>query len=376
MKKYLLVSLVVETTLFIAFLYLSVGVWNNFYNFYFYLIPFLLIIANRIVSLTNENPHPKIFNYLITTVVFLLLATRPTFHMIEMNGWKRYLVFGHRRPCGQSSCTRDTDLTLLNADPPAVYNPRGWFPMGSHPAYDPLGTTNYVYCNYEEACRWADYHQPDEDYGIQGYYKLSGGCQLDRTDPAPNEEGFASTDWEDYPDPGRGINNGWAPCKLIGQSVPCPGQYEQMTIAREGQPSQKHFMGRRVCSLCSLYQNSELQLGTETSPPVFRDDHTNCAKKDSGQISVWCGFICPGPVSTFSSPLNSFHVETMNAEEVEINFIFSMLFAFGPLLSYAGAYIASRVHTHGVADVVPTAVPVEEEEELLESMRFSRIHQH
>ena len=367
---YHIVSFIFETVVFIRFLYVSIQHWNNFYNVVLYISPFLFIMTKRLTAIIRKNnTWPNVYNYILIATVCFIIAWRPMFHMIELNGWRRYIFFGGRKPCGQSSCTRDTSVRLLNADPPAVYNPRGYFPTGEKTHYDTKGETKYVYCDYEDECTWADYHDKEP---IQGYYKFQGGCQLDYDDPARPENGFMSTRWEDCIDPGRGVLNGYAPCKRIGQSVPCPGQYNQGTTPNDDKDhnpevklygdddskSYKYFKGKRVCSWCSLYKTSVKRFGPLDGVPEFAEKHTDCIPPPDGHIAVLCGFMCPGEPSLFSNPFKAYRLETHKKKHIANNFTFAMLFSFGPIVSYIFAYVLARAST----SLPPVAEPVYDDE--------------
>ena len=281
---------------------------------------------------------PKYYNWLSrwyqsagwTFLLFMLFNIRAIWLVSQVRGWGD-------SPCGESSCTRSDSLDLMYAVPFAVYNPNGWFPNGDKDRYDELGATRYVFCNFKEHCRWAAFDgQP-----IKSYEKLAGGCELTIDAPVPYEKGFASRDHEDYPNPGKGVLNGWSPCKLVGQSYPCRGNRQQNTLAltnstsaliyhTDGRPASevvvsdsvihgksymKYFKGKRVCSTCALYQNTVLSFFGENDPGhvQFKDEGTECVPNVDGSVNPWC-FICPGEGGAFGGG-NS--IESVHPDHLE-----------------------------------------------------------
>jgi len=345
-----MVSLLVGETIFYLSLFTYATTrWHHGFFIWFY-TPFVILRGVFYVfalGAYNAEWHklrvsylgffvPKYYNWLArwfqlggwVFLVFMLLNIRAIWFVGQVHGWGS-------SPCGKSSCTRSDSLDLLYAVPFAVYNPTGWFPNGDKDRYDEMGTTRYIFCNFRQYCRWADFNGK----AIQSYEKLAGGCELNMDAEVAYEKGFASREHEDYPNPGKGILNGWSPCKLVGQSYPCRGNKQQNTLAllnttttllpNDDRPSvevtvsdsvihgtsyKKYFKGKRVCSTCALYQNAALTpiLGYENNVPQWKDEDTECVPNVDDSVNPWC-FICPGESGAFGWRQN----ETIDPEHLE-----------------------------------------------------------
>ena len=366
-----------EIAFYVTLLVYATTDWNNYFFVWFYTPVCIVRGVCYVFALGAYNKEwhklrvgyfnffaPKYYNWLSrwyqsagwTFLLFMLLNIRAIWLVSQVRGWGD-------SPCDKSSCTRSDSLDLMYAVPFAVYNPRGpstccrtlaalhcsfahccyllimtgWFPHGDKERYDELGATRYVFCNFEEHCRWADFNGK----AIKSYEKLAGGCELNTDEPVPYEKGFASRDHDDYPNPGKGILNGWSPCKLVGQSYPCRGNRQQNTLAlanstsaliyhHDGRPASevvvsdsvihgksylKYFKGKRVCSTCALYQNTVLSFFGENDPGhvQFKDEDTECVPNVDGSVNPWC-FICPGEGGAFGGG-NS--IESVNPHHLE-----------------------------------------------------------
>ena len=199
---------------FVFFLYCTTK-WYNYYAVYFMTVPILARIVLGVMAGVAYTPtwhqrrvrfgaflwtsnYGMLARYMqsarVACVVLMVIYIRPIYLAREVHGWGN-------SPCGASSCTRSDSLDLMNAIPYAVYNPRGWFPRGENERYDEQGTTQYVFCNYGDQCRWNDH----EDKDIRSYEKLTGGCELNYDEPVKYEHGYASRRGRDYPDGGKSL---------------------------------------------------------------------------------------------------------------------------------------------------------------------------
>ena len=339
-----------ETIFYFTLLAYTTSDWHNYFFVWFY-TPICILRGVCYIfawGAYNKEWHklrvgyfnffvPKYYNWLArwyqsagwTFLLFMLFNVRAIWLVGQVRGWGA-------SPCGKSSCTRSDSLDLMYAVPFAVYNPWGWFPEGDKERYDELGSTRYIFCNFEEHCRWADFN----GQAITSYEKLAGGCELNTEEPVPYEKGFASRDHDDYPNLGKGILNGWSPCKLVGQSYPCRGNRQQNTLALlnstsalvyddngrpasevtvsdsviHGESYKKYFRGKRVCATCALYQNTILSFFGEVDPgvPQFKDEGTECVPNVDGSTNPWC-FICPGPSGAFGGG----SIESTDPEDLE-----------------------------------------------------------
>ena len=382
-----------EVILYIVFLIYCTTEWYNYYAVYC-MTP---IVVCRIVlgglaglSYTPEWHQRKVrllgffwsSNYgmlarymqsaLAAFLILMLLNIRPIYLAGEVHGWGN-------APCGASSCTRSDSLDLMNAIPFAVYNPRGWFPRGENERYDEQGTTQYVFCNYGDQCRWNDY----EDREIRSYEKLTGGCELNYDAPVRYEKGYASRRGRDYTDGGKGILGGWSPCKRVGQSYPCRGVSTQNTEALmnsttsatfhddgsveineqttyetlQGETGRKHFKGKHVCAVCALYQNTYKTLfGGVDGTPEFKDPDVECVPNSDESVNAWC-FICPGESGAFGSPFNKFNAESVKKSDLRDSMVYSIVVAAYPLLTLVMmyAYFSLKYRPY---QAMPTAEPV------------------
>jgi len=365
-------NIAVQCSAFAVMLMYCLTEWHNYYIVLFY-TPVIAVQTMYAVAAffqygdwVHQVP-PNFFNLFFTSrykaiasyaqwciIVFcwiMLFNARTIFHVQESGGWGN-------SPCGASSCTRSDSLDLMNAEPYAVYNPRGWFPRGDHERYDELGTSRYVFCNYGDGCRWADYTGEP----IRSYEKLMGGCELNYDAPVADEGGFASRRIQDYIDPGKGILNGWSPCKLVGQSYPCRGNKKQMTEPFNG-TSRKHFKGNRVCAVCSLYQNTYKTLigGAANGQPEFKDEDIECAPDPDYGINPWCPWVCPGETSHFGSPFNKYQFETNDKKDLLDIMYFSFALASFPLLSIVSLYVFMSknilINIPTAQEIVPLRAP-------------------
>jgi hypothetical protein len=226
------------------------------------------------------------------TILLAALALRPVYFLSEVEHWRQ------SAPCGRSSCSRDSSAALLGGVPPTVYNPNGWFPQGGaddKPAYDPHGVEEYVFCDFQDSCRWAD----DNEGIITTFDKFAGGCELNYEAPQFDEGGYASRRTQDYPNPGTGLEGGWSVCGRANSVLPCPGNMRQVTCATNATgvacdptvPSTRVWKGKRVCATCANYENSykSLLMGVD-GYPQWQDPEIACAEKDD--INPLC-FVCP-----------------------------------------------------------------------------------
>jgi hypothetical protein len=227
------------------------------------------------------------------TILIAALALRPVYFLSEVEHWRA------SSPCGRSSCSRDWSPALLGGVPPTVYNPNGWFPQGGAddtPAYDPHGVEEYVFCDFQDSCRWAD----DNWDIITTFDKYAAGCALNYDAPRDDEGGYASRRARDYPNPGTGIEGGWSVCGRADFVLPCPGNMRQETCGLSATgiacndtavPSKRVWKGKRVCATCSNYENAykSLLLGVD-GYPQWQDPDVACAEKDD--INPLC-FVCP-----------------------------------------------------------------------------------
>ena len=341
-----------EVSLYVVFFVLCTTKWYNYYAVYF-MTP---IVALRVLlgvlsgaaytpawhqrrvrfgAFLFTNNYGMLARYMQSAIgagiVFMLLNIRPLYLAGEVHGWGS-------APCGASSCTRSDSLDLMTAIPYAVYNPRGWFPRGEHDRYDEQGTSQYVFCNYGDQCRWADYAEKT----IRSYEKLTGGCELNYFAPVRYENGFASRRGRDYPDGGKGILGGWSPCKRVGQSYPCRGVRTQNTEALknstasatfhddgsvtvhnqetygtlQGTTGKKSFKGKHVCAVCALYQNTFKTLfGGVDGRPDFKDPDIECVPNSDESVNALCG-ICPGPGGWFGSPFSQSHHQIVRTQRL------------------------------------------------------------
>jgi hypothetical protein len=296
------------------------------------------------------------------TILIAALALRPVYFLSEVEHWRQ------SSPCGRSSCSRDWSPALLGGTPLTVYNPTGWFPQGGAddtPAYDPHGVDEYVFCDFQDSCRWAD----DNWDVITTYDKLRAGCELNYDAPRDDEAGFASRRARDYPNPGTGIEGGWSVCGRADLVLPCPGNMRQETCGLSAAgvacndtavPSKRVWKGKRVCATCSNYENAykSLLLGVD-GYPQWQDPEVACAEKDD--INPLC-FVCP----------TRDEVLTPDVLRAVVGFYAWMaldgLFCAGLVAAHAFATRASMsapanavpvpVAVPAVAASVPTAVPV------------------
>jgi len=402
--QYILLMLALITTEIVFFWWVAhqtVTLWFNYYIIYFY-TPILAIRSFIGLFALGERPCCRIpigffdlfsthkFNMLAryiqsamwTLILFTVLNIRPFYLLYEVSGWGN-------SPCGASSCTRNDDINLQFQIPFAVYNPKGWFPRGEHQQYNDQGSSRYIFCNYGDQCRWADYSNKP----IKSYERVAGACKLNYQKPVASEQGFMSKRIQDYEDLGKGVLNGWAPCKLVGQSFPCRGVTQLTNVGRSnttnttapqfsGENGQvkvyqkmlqkvtdgqtKHFIGKRVCSTCSLYQNSlkSLTLFDTKGIADFKDPDIECVPNVDYSINPWC-FVCPGDGGAFGSPFFKFHTETVLQDHLEKILIYCLICTFLPLISMVLLYI--YVNTHSKLGYRNVEEEVEENEILGES---------
>ena len=361
-----------EALLYAGFTLQNISEWHNYYIIYLYtpIIVFRTILGIMALGYLPTATRHSFFDLFSTNrfymfarynqaglflfIVFSLLNIRPFYLVWEVDGWGN-------SPCGASSCTRNQDLDLQFAVPYAVYNPKGWFPNGKHERYQTDGTARYVFCNYRDQCRWADY----DDTHIRSYAKLAGGCELQYDSPIPNEKGFMSSRIKDYRNKGKGVLNGYAPCKRVGQSFPCRGVSTQVTLATNvtkfdatfteigqglwkafiqkpndileliGKSGLKHFKGKHVCSVCAQYDNAPKNVlpNQVSSLPRFPDPDTECVPNSDGSINALCS-LCPGEGGSFGSPFNSFDTETVQIKNLKTILLYCVVFSLFPCFSF------------------------------------------
>ena len=299
--------------------------------------------------LVMDGPLQRVAPYVQATgwtvLVVGVLSLRPVFFYSQVAGWGS-------SPCGRSSCTRDTSLSLLTAVPPVVYNPNGYFPAGEHQAFDATGATSYVFCDFGDACRWAD----DNRQEVRTYELLAGGCEVNYDAPMEDETGFITQRLEDYPNPGLGVRLGWSPCRRAndqGGTSECRGQRRQATCAPESTgsdcnstvASKRVWTGKRVCATCATYEDAFLSLwGAIDGYPTFADPDTTCIPKADRSVNVWC-FICPG------------RDETVDKGDLEAILWFNGVFVLEPIVALLLVFV--RLRTLGSSQV-PDAIAVAE----------------
>ena len=237
-------------------------------------------------------------------------------------------------PCGKSSCSRDADFNMYTGDYKQIYNPAGWFPTGEYEKYDKTGTTDYTFCDFGEACRWADHNMGT----IQLYEEMTNPqCTpnydkpVDRTkdDQSTIKNSVATKRLEDYHSPGTGILGGFYACKKDPKEVACPGNIQ------EADPITRKLSGRRVCSVCGHYKDSyKAVIGVEDSfghPDKWANPDIECAAKADGSVNVWC-FICPSQnESTNVDDLTA--IVVLNAALIAEAFICIVIIARGVMLA-------------------------------------------
>ena len=245
----------------------------------------------RLVAWGLRRPSTFTWTCILNALLVAVWTLRPLYVWSQVQGYGN-------APCGRSSCSRNTSLALLGSTPPTVYHPHGWFPRGTHAAYDPNGNDRYMFCDL--GCRWADdTHEP-----IRTYEQLAGGSSMVNYDrPVTGEAGFITRRLEDYPNPAVGVVGGWSPGRRANNAPgtgPCPGNYRQETCGfnhvdpgtcNHTVPAQRYWRGRRICATCSEYDHTVMSLfGGTDALPDFVDPEQPCAPRDTAYF--WCA-VCP-----------------------------------------------------------------------------------
>jgi len=313
----MLACLALQLPPLLLFLYFSLTAWSHYYALLYVPLAGVRLFCLGLYGTDAEAVHrwkdgwwevlyvrrfPRVAPYLQacgwTILVVAALGMRPVYFWSQVSGYGA-------SPCGRSSCSRDTSLALLTSVPPTVYSPHGYFPRGEHRAFDPLGVASYAFCDFRDACRWAD----DDKQQVRTYELLAGGCEPNYAAPMPDETGFITRRPEDYPNLGVGVRMGWSPCRRAndqGGTSECPGNLRQATCPPEATgtacnaslPQYRVWRGKRVCSTCSLYENAYKSLfGGVDGFPEFADPDVQCVPKPDKSINPWC-FICPGTSET------------------------------------------------------------------------------
>jgi hypothetical protein len=309
------------------FFWWSFGEWNNVYAFFY--LPVMIIRAYIWTTLSPSDEDirqwakntssrcdwtdlyysywfPSLSSYMQicgwTIFVVALLSIRTTYYYGQIAGWGT-------SPCGESSCNRNTSYALRTSIPPTMYNPTGWFPRGEERAYDELGLSSYIFCDFREHCRWAD----DTKEEVKTYELLTGGCMVNYDQVVPNEQGFITKRAEDYPNPGIGVRMGWSACRRAndqGGTGECRGNYRQTRCPIQSNNLEcnttisinRYWKGKQVCSVCALYRNAYKSLiGGVNGLPEFKDPEMECAPKPDASINPWC-FVCPGDNEAIDLP--------------------------------------------------------------------------
>lgn len=167
-------------------------------------------------------------------------------------------------PVGRSPCCSNVDsaqCAIPGTTLRAPYHPAGFFAYGRD-APKTNSSRNLLFC---PVGRWAD----STDAPPVGHNRLPG------TSNAPGEpcvagqpcDFLATTDPADYPDPGKGLRDGWSPGAVVAPTALCPG------VARAPNAQGKVGRGQEICAQCAWPR-----------PP-------HCA--DAADSQLFC-FMCPG----------------------------------------------------------------------------------
>ena len=229
--------------------------------------------------------HNKLFAVymqlcVVQTILFSLLLIRPAYFYTAIKGYGN-------SPCGKSSCSRTEIIADKNTQNyETIYNPAGWFPTGDFHSYDTMGTTDYVFCDFDQ-CLWAEDNLLETQF-----YSQRSPCTTSalKSTTVPK---LMTSKQSDYPNPSRGILGGYNPCETNPQEISCPGNVD--TSDNDGKRF-KEGSARKVCSVCGHYKNSyKAILGIPDEfgrSDIWADANTECAPKPDGAVNVFC-FVCP-----------------------------------------------------------------------------------
>ena len=304
---FLLLTAMIQFSLHIVFVMMNI----KFGGLYWLLYLPIFIVRGGLWAFTGLGKCKtdslwKLFSYAVskTTASYLqaciwqifivvLLVIRPI--------WFYQMVTGRgNSPCGKSSCSRDSDFNLWTGNYNQIYNPAGWFPTGEYSSYDKLGTTDYVFCDFGESCRWADNNKEN----IVRYTEMTNPQCTPNFDEPMNDavddetkksKSVATKRLEDYPNPGVGILGGFDACQKNPSQVACPGNIQGAA------PITTKLSGRRVCSVCGHYKDTyKAVLGVPDEfghAPIWANPDIECAPKPDGSVNVFC-MLCPARTET------------------------------------------------------------------------------